>query len=178
MGCERHGNSDAETLLETAMELWPTPCWPLRLEPSRNHREGPMPNGTGPSCFYRAITTYRPVNSSPSAVQKCDHLAHFVIRWIRSRRDMLPHRQEINEYSRSCERPHFCRRVAGSEYDREEIQWIGYLLKGTDQRGSNQLLRHMLLDLQPDIPKTYTIGAPHPTLRQRFGKALSYPTPA
>jgi len=77
-----------------------------------------------------------------------------------------------------CERPHFCRRVAGSEYDREEIQWIGYLLKGTDQRGSNQLLRHMLLDLQPDIPKTYTIGAPHPTLRQRFGKALSYPTPA
>jgi len=113
MGCERHGNSDAETLLETAMELWPTPCWPLRLEPSRNHREGPMPNGTGPSCFYRAITTYRPVNSSPSAVQKCDHLAHFVIRWIRSRRDMLPHRQEINEYSRSLRAPSFlpaCRR--------------------------------------------------------------------
>jgi|SRR6185436_6804326 len=47
MGCERHGNSDAETLLETAMEPWPTPCWPLRLGPSRNHREGPMPNGTG-----------------------------------------------------------------------------------------------------------------------------------
>ena len=139
MGCERHGNSDAETLLETAMELWPTPCWPLRLEPSRNHREGPMPNGTGLRVstaqsprtvplipvlrrFKNAITS--PTSSfdgyGPAGI--CCRIAK------RSTSTRVP-----------CERPHFCRRVAGSEYDREEIQWIGYLLKGTDQDGRSTL---------------------------------------